>query len=103
MWKGINIMNTREVSFLLTMAAAFLGRAQLWSAGVEVRPGTIAEFASAEEGRQILAERDTGFIQSMSQFDRCVRMRTARLVSEGEFVTYLTNQVRAWTSAEQTK
>jgi len=91
------------LKFLSVTTAVLLPVAQLRGAGIEIRPGTIAEFASAEEGRQILAERETGFIQSMSQFDRRVRMRTARTVSEGEFVTYLTNQVRAWTSTEQMK
>lgn len=73
------------------------------NAAIELKPGSVVEFASVEEGRRILSERETGFIQALSQFDRCVRMRTSRLVTEAEFVTHLTNQVRAWSAAEQTK
>lgn len=41
------------------------------------------ECVGLEEARSILGERD-GFIQAMSQFDRCVRMKTSRLVTEAE-------------------
>jgi hypothetical protein len=72
------------------------------STGVELRPGTIVDFASVEEGRAVLGSRDA-FIQAMSPFDRCVRMKTSRLVTEAELLTYITNQVRAWSGSEQSK
>ena len=86
--------------FLVGCAAMVFLELPCWGAGVELRPGTVVEFASLEEGRRILAGRD---IQGFSQFDRCVRMRTSNAVTQLEFLAFMTNQVVAWSASEITK
>jgi len=66
-------------------------------AGIPLQPGTTLEFASVEEGRNVLGAR----AQGMSQFERCVRMETTAPVTEAEFVTFVQNQVLAWSAADQ--
>jgi hypothetical protein len=56
-------------------------------------------FASIEDGRRILATRDS-FIEAMSPFDRAARMRTDRDVPEAQFLAYVQKAVLKWDSAE---
>ncbi len=100
-------MNTKSinlviVNLLLEIGAVISMPIRGFGTGVELRPGTTVECATVEEARSILGQPDA-FIQAMSQFDRCVRMKTSRLVTEAELLKYLTNQARAWSSSEQTK
>jgi len=60
---------------------------------------TVVRFASVEEGAAVLAQRDD-YIRNLSPFDRQVRPRTDRDVSEQEFVAFLAGHARPWTEAE---
>jgi hypothetical protein len=53
-------------------------------------------FASASEGRKILAAKDD-FIQRLSPFDRSARMKVDRAVSEDEFVAFVEKNAVEWT------
>lgn len=69
-------------------------------ADVEIRPGTVARFASIEEGRRILTTRDE-FIERLSPFDRAARVKTDKEISEQEFLQFVGARVSAWTPEEQ--
>jgi hypothetical protein len=67
----------------------------------EMRLGTnvVVSFASVAQGRQVLTNRDE-FVTALSPFDRAARMKTARQVTEPEFLTFLEQQVQPWSSDE---
>ncbi len=57
-------------------------------------------FATAEEGRGILTAKDD-FIEQLSPFDRSCRMRTDSVVTEKEFLEFVSNNVRSWEKEEE--
>jgi hypothetical protein len=59
-------------------------------------------FASAKEGAQILTTRDD-FVTRLSAFDRSARMKTAKEVSERDYLDFVAANVLGWTDAEQVK
>jgi hypothetical protein len=58
------------------------------------------KFASASEGRALLSVRDE-FIEQMTPFDRAVRLRTDREVSESEYLAFVAQSVLEWESKEK--
>ena len=79
----------RSPTMLLTVccvAQAALGHAQTLAGK------TAVVFATVAEGRQILAARDE-FVERMSPFDRAARLKTARPVSEEEFLKHVGKNV----------
>lgn len=57
-------------------------------------------FATIEEGRNILTTKDE-FIEQLSPFDRSCRMRTDGVVTEKEFLEFVSNNVRSWEKEEE--
>ncbi len=57
-------------------------------------------FATREKGQEILGARDT-YIQQMSPFDRSCRMRTGAVVTEKEFLGFVSNNVLSWEKDEE--
>jgi hypothetical protein len=84
------------------VAVALLSMRVLAAEGPRLTPGSVAAFASLEQGRSILTNRDE-FILALSRFDRAARMKTDRDVPEVEFLEYLGGQVRSWTPDETNK
>jgi hypothetical protein len=72
------------------------------NAGINLRQGCSARFASVAEGVEILGHKDE-FIQRLSAFDRAARMKTDRSISEDEFVTFVKGSVLAWNESEKAK
>jgi formylglycine-generating enzyme required for sulfatase activity len=91
--------NMRRIGMLCAMVA-ILPACGIARAGVVLQPGTTIEFATFQQGRAVLGTRDD-FIQMMSQFDRCVRMKTSAAVTEAQFLAYIQSQVVAWSAADQ--
>jgi len=58
------------------------------------------KFASAAEGRVLLSARDE-FIEHMSPFDRAVRLRADREISESEYLAFVAQGVLEWESKEK--
>ena len=97
----------RSPTMLLTVccvAQAALGHAQTLAGK------TAVVFATVAEGRQILAARDE-FVERMSPFDRAARLKTARPVSEEEFLKHVgqeraapgaTRRSRPWSPSSRT-
>jgi hypothetical protein len=81
-------------------AALVLLMCALVPAGVRAAEGTLFTFATVEEGRKVLAVRDT-FIEQMSSFDRSCRMRTDRKVAEKEFLDFVSANVLSWEKDEE--
>jgi hypothetical protein len=71
-------------------------------ADVDLAGGSVAHFASIDEGREILGNRDE-FVQRLSPFDRAARLKTDRPVSEEEFLKFVKSSVQEWTDAEKKK
>lgn len=90
----------RMFGFLCAMAV-ILPEWETTRAGVELQPGTMIEFATLEQGRTVLGARDD-FTQVMSQFDRCVRMKTSKEATEAQYLSYIQDQVLSWSVREQT-
>lgn len=61
---------------------------------------TTLVFATVAEGRRVLGRRDD-FVKQLSPFDRAVRLKTDREVSESEFLLFVRRQVLAWTEPEK--
>ncbi|MEX2112885.1 MAG: hypothetical protein WD845_06845 [Pirellulales bacterium] len=59
----------------------------------------MVRFADQHEGIAALTQRDD-YIRQLSPFDRQVRLRTSRPVSEQEFLGFIAGHVRPWTDAE---
>jgi hypothetical protein len=87
----------RGIMLFAIAAYALVGTA----VGVEVQLGehTVARFADQHEGITALTKRDD-YIQQLSPFDRQVRLRTDRPVSEEEFLGFTAGHVRPWTNDE---
>jgi hypothetical protein len=60
---------------------------------------TVVRFAQQHEGIAALTRRDD-YIRQLSPFDRQVRLRTDRDVSEQEFLGFTAGHVRPWTADE---
>jgi hypothetical protein len=71
------------------------------AAGAETKRPELV-FATAKQGAEVLTTRDD-FVTRMSAFDRSARMKTARDVSEREYLDFVAANVLEWTDAEQAK
>ena len=60
------------------------------------------EFASVEQGREILARRDE-FVSRMSPFDRAARMKTDQNVTEKAYLDFVGANVLPWSPDEREK
>jgi hypothetical protein len=58
------------------------------------------EFATADQGREIVSRRDD-YIARMSPFDRAARLKTDRTVSEAEYLEFLKSQVGHWSESDK--
>lgn len=71
-------------------------------AQISLDSGTTITFATAEEGRQVLTNRDD-FVRTMSPFDRSARVKTDKDVSEAEFLKFVGKHNLEWTDDEKQK
>jgi hypothetical protein len=69
---------------------------------VELAPGTKVRFASRTECEVVLSRRDA-FVAALSPFDRAARLKVGREVDEKEFLAFVTQQVRPWTTPDVEK
>ena len=67
---------------------------------VELQMGTRIVFADVNEAKKILATRDE-YIQSLTPFDRSLRLKTEKAVSEEEFLKYISGQAMEWSESEK--
>lgn len=59
-------------------------------------------FATTQEGRRILTDRDD-FVQRLSTFDRSARLQTDQDVSEKAYLQFVSRHVLEWNAAEKKK
>ena len=71
-------------------------------AQVKLNEQTTFDFASVEQGRAILEQKDT-FVLSMSPFDRSARVKTDKPVSQEDYIAFLHENVLSWTDDECAK
>jgi hypothetical protein len=71
-------------------------------AEVRLSEGTVVVFAGVDEARRVLTDRDD-FVRRMSPFDRAVRLKTDRDVSEARYLEFVGSQVLAWDEAGRRK
>jgi hypothetical protein len=76
--------------------AALLGAAPV------AAPAHELEFASIEEARTVLGERDD-FVARLSPFDRAARLRSAGEVSEDEYLAFARAAAREWSNDERAR
>lgn len=68
-----------------------------------VRAGNIEfVFASPEQGRTLLSDRDA-YVQRLSPFDRQARRQSAQPVDEAEYLEFVRGEVREWEADEQAR
>jgi len=60
------------------------------------------EFASIEQGRAVLGERDD-FVARLSPFDRAARLKSADDVSEAEYLAFARAAAREWPNDERAR
>jgi len=89
------------------MAKRILLALWLWSlvapsshAQMNIGDHTTVSFASIDEARAILTDRDD-FVQRMSPFDRAARMKTDGNVSEADYLKFVGANVLAWSDSEK--
>jgi hypothetical protein len=80
------------------VAAAVLPASTL-AADIPFGKGTVVRFADVRDGVAALTRRDD-YIKGMSPFDRQVRPRTDRDVSEEELLAFVAGHVVPWTDAD---
>jgi hypothetical protein len=73
--------------------------ANLVAAEVKLTDATIVRFADVPEGIQAVTRRDD-YIRALGPFDRQVRLKTDRPVSEDELLAFVGQNVRPWSDAE---
>lgn len=86
----------------LLVGVALFNCAMPLSAAERLTPNSVAVFADLAAGRRVLTNRDD-FIRSLSPFDRAARLKTDREVTEAEFLAFLGQSVRSWSSEETDK
>jgi hypothetical protein len=74
-------------------------RAVLSATEVAITDRTVLAFAEPREGAEAITRRDN-YILQMSPFDRQVRLKTDRAVSEQEVLTMFAQNVAAWQPGE---
>ncbi len=89
---------SRSVRYL-AVAVACCGASAAMAVDVPLTAGTVIRFADVRDGVEALTRRDA-YIQQMSPFDRQVRPKTARDVSEQELLAFLARHVLAWNAEE---
>ena len=65
-------------------------------------PNPNIEYASVEQGKEILGQRDD-YVSNLSPFDRQSRLKTDKEVTEKEFVEFAASNVIAWSDADKKK
>jgi hypothetical protein len=83
--------------FIFTLVLSILSVSS--DADVALSNRTVMHFASPSEGKKLLTAKDD-FIRHLSPFDRSARMKLDRPVSEDEFLTFVEENVSAWTKEE---
>ena len=88
----------------LSLTAALLcgPAASALATEVALTENTVVRFADVREGAAALARRDD-YIAQLSPFDRQVRLKTDRDVSEEEFLAFVSGHVRPWSVDEITR
>lgn len=94
--------------FLLALACSVavsllaVSGVSLRAADVELGEHTVLRFADVREGIEAITVRDD-YIRQMSPFDRQVRLKTDRAVSEDELIDFISQHVRPWSGEEIAK
>jgi hypothetical protein len=84
------------------LAAALLPAASASQAPVRIASHSIVEFASVKQGKEILGRVDD-YVSRMGSFDRMLRLKTAREVSEREFLDFAVDNVVSWNAEEKAR
>ncbi len=71
-------------------------------AGIPLTEGALAHFATVEEARSVLSNRDD-FAQAVSPFDRQARLQAAEPVSLDYWLAFNAAQAKPWSEEEQAK
>ena len=69
------------------------------AADIRLTPTSVACFADVREGISMLTQRDD-YIRQMSPFDRQVRLKADRRVTEEELLAFMSQHVQPWSEAE---
>ncbi|MEX0678503.1 MAG: hypothetical protein WD063_15590 [Pirellulales bacterium] len=94
-----NARALRTWSLRCVMVAAVWPASALAASDIPLAEGTVVRFADVRDGIEALTRRDD-YIKRMSPFDRQVRLRTDRDVSEDELVAFVAGHVVPWTGAD---
>ncbi len=70
------------------------------AAEVRLTPGSVIRFATVRQAGELLGARDE-FVSRMSPFDRAVRMKSDRPVSEKEFLEWIARSALPWEAEEK--
>jgi hypothetical protein len=89
-------------SALLAMLLALVASTARAATEIPFGPNTVVRLADVPEGIEAITRRDD-YIRQLSPFDRQVRPRTDRDVSEEEFLAFLRGHVAPWSEAEIAK
>ena len=69
---------------------------------VELQTGTRIVFVDVNDAKKILATKDE-YIQSLTPYDRSLRLKTNEVVSEEEFLKHTSDQAMAWSVYDKTR
>lgn len=72
------------------------------AASLSLGANTTISFATIEQGRQVLTNRDD-FVRAMSPFDRALRMKTDKEVTEQQFLVFVGQHNLEWNGTEKEK
>ena len=78
---------------------AGLGASSGQAEDVPLGPRTVVRFAELRPGIEAITRRDD-YIREMSRFDRQVRLKTNRTVSEAELLAFMSQHVQPWRPEE---
>ena len=84
------------------LVAALLAAAGAPPAQTRIASHSVVEFASVKQGRDILGSVDD-YVLRMGPFDRMLRLKTARTVSEREFLDFAMDNVLSWTAEDKAR
>lgn len=86
-------------SLQCVMVAAVWPASAFAATDVPLAEGTVVRFAGVRDGIEALTRRDD-YVKRLSPFDRQVRLRTKRDVSEEELLAFVAGHVVPWMEAE---
>ncbi len=91
--------NRKLIAIVVTLSSVHFCASSALSADVPLNGESVVHFATVEEGQKFVTAHDM-YVTNMSGFDRELRLKTAKPVSEQDYLAYASKQVLPWNAQD---